>query len=335
MRHPARADAARRRCLLRPSADDGPRRARRRRARSRRRRHARSVAALLARDPATLSRSWSSSTTTPPRCRTAPSPPASCAPSWRGSSAPAAMSAAPRGRAFDARKTPGYPPYDQLAFDVPVLRDWRRQCPRLGPHPRGRAEPGADRADPRSGCPTARSGPTSIGRRDAAKGWRCRRRFAATCWLGAARRRRPHRALPPARPVLVPMAAAGSRDRRQHRRRLPALQQIVQLLLFGTRSLGRSHAQAPVREPAAPAADRSRRRSRTTTRWPSWRRASTARRAGGSAAACRSARSMPARATAASSRSTRSTMPSTISSASACASSPRRAMPTCCWSPGR
>ena len=25
------------------------------------------------------------------------------------------------GRAFDARKKPGYPPYDQLAFDVPVL----------------------------------------------------------------------------------------------------------------------------------------------------------------------------------------------------------------------
>ena len=38
---------------------------------------------------------WSSSTTTPPRCRTAPSRPASCAPSWRANSAPAAMSAAP------------------------------------------------------------------------------------------------------------------------------------------------------------------------------------------------------------------------------------------------
>ena len=33
----------------------------------------------------------------------------------------------------------------------------------------------------------------------------------------------------------------------------------------------------------------------------------------------------------ASSRSTRSTTPSTISSASACASSPRRVMPTFCW----
>ena len=51
------------------------------------------------------------------------------------------------------------------------------------------------------------------------------------------------RALPPARSVLVPMAAAGSRHRGQHRRRLPALQQIVQLLLFGARSLGLAHAQ--------------------------------------------------------------------------------------------
>ena len=31
------------------------------------------------------------------------------------------MSAAPRGRDFDARTTPGYPPYDELAFEVPVL----------------------------------------------------------------------------------------------------------------------------------------------------------------------------------------------------------------------
>ena len=47
-----------------------------------------------------------------------------------------------------------------------------------------------------------------------------------------------HRALPPARSVVVPVAAAGSRDRRQHRRGFSALQQIVQLLLFRARSLG-------------------------------------------------------------------------------------------------
>ena len=50
------------------------------------------------------------------------------------------------------------------------------------------------------------------------------------------------RALPPARSVVVSVAAARSGDRGQHRRRLPALQQIVQLLLFGPRSL-RQHAQ--------------------------------------------------------------------------------------------
>ena len=53
----------------------------------------------------------------------------------------------------------------------------------------------------------------------------------------AARRRWQDRALPSARPVLVPVAAARGLRRRQHRRRLPALQQIVQLLLFGPRSL--------------------------------------------------------------------------------------------------
>ena len=53
-------------------------------------------------------------------------------------------------------------------------------------------------------------------------------------------RRRPDRALPRARRVVVPVAAAGGRDREQHRRRLPALQQIVQLLVFGARSLMRT-----------------------------------------------------------------------------------------------
>ena len=64
-------------------------------------------------------------------------------------------------------------------------------------------------------------------------------------WLRLDAERR-GRALPPARSVLVPVAAARSRDRGQHRRRLPALQQIVQLLLFRARSLEARHAQAPV-----------------------------------------------------------------------------------------
>src|SRR5438105_826850 len=70
-------------------------------------------------------------------------------------------------------------------------------------------------------------------------------------------------------------------------------------------------------------------------RSPSSRRRSSALRAGAWAAASRSARSTPARATAASSRSTRSTTCSTTWSASACASSPRRATPTCCSLPAR
>ena len=77
------------------------------------------------------------------------------------------------------------------------------------------------------------------------------------------------RALPSARSVLVPVAAAGGGDRGQHRRRLPALQQIVQLLLFGARSLGHAMRKILFESLAAPAADRSRRPRRTTRRWPS------------------------------------------------------------------
>ena len=79
--------------------------------------------------------------------------------------------------------------------------------------------------------------------------------------LAAARRGRPRRALPSARSVLVPMAAAGGRDRGQHRRRLPALQQIVQLLLFGARSLRRTPCARSLFESLLRApADRARRR---------------------------------------------------------------------------
>ena len=151
--------------------------------------------------------------------------------------------------------------------------------------------------------------------------------------LGAGRH---GRALPPARSVLVPVAAAGGGDRGQHRRRLPALQQILQLLLLGPRSLrARAMRKLLFESLLQAAAHRGAAARATMRRSPSWRRASSAPRAAGSAAACRSARSMPAPATAASWRSTRSTMPSTTSSASACASSPRRATPTCCWSPAR
>ena len=137
------------------------------------------------------------------------------------------------------------------------------------------------------------------------------------------------RALPSARSVLVPVAAAGSRDRGQHRRRLPALQQIVQLLLFGARPLGQRMRKTLFESLDARPAHRAAARARRSRARRARRRASTAPRARGSAARFRSARSMPAPATAASWKSTRSTTPSTISNASACASSPRRAMPTC------
>ena len=73
-----------------------------------------------------------------------------------------------------------------------------------------------------------------------AAGDRCARRGGAgrglsrrRAGLGPDRCRRQHRALPPARPFMVPVAVARSRHRRQHRRRLPAVQQVVQLLVLG------------------------------------------------------------------------------------------------------
>ena len=85
-----------------------------------------------------------------------------------------------------------------------------------------------------------------------------------------------------------------------------------------------------VRKPYRTARSPSRRRRPTRPRLAELAQARRPRaRAPGSAAGSRSARSTPAPAMAASWKSTRSTTPSTISSASACASSPRRAMPTC------
>ncbi len=67
--------------LLRPPPDDGPRRAGRRRGRPRPQPARAAIARADRRASAAAFPSWSSSTTTPPRCRTAPSAPASCAPS--------------------------------------------------------------------------------------------------------------------------------------------------------------------------------------------------------------------------------------------------------------
>ena len=278
----------------------------------------------------------SSSTTTPPRCRTAPSAPASSRRSWRAQFGAGGFVGRASGRAFDARRAPRLSALRRARVRGAGAERRRCQRARLDPHPRGRAEPRADRPDPRRAC---RTGPIRVDvpcAREPARAWRWSRAFAATSWSGCGSTRTARRALPSARSVLVPVAAARSRDRRQHRRRLPALQQIVQLLLFRATISDVPCAdccfEGLVRSPA----DRARARADDAK----------LARAGG-ARSTRAARqrlgpqplhprrSTPAPATAASWKSTRSTTPSTISSASACASSPRRAMPTCCWSPAR
>ena len=141
------------------------------------------------------------------------------------------------GRGFDARRTPGYPPYDELQFDVPVLEDgdvnarvWIRIL-EIGQSVSIIAqvlERLPLRADPEFTGGAAGDGQTR--RRGAGRG------FSRRCaGLGANRTRREHRALPPARPFVVPMAAARSRHRGQHRRRLSPVQQVVQLLVLGPR----------------------------------------------------------------------------------------------------
>ncbi len=138
------------------------------------------------------------------------------------------------GRTFDARRASAYAPYDALAFDVPTreagdvnARVWVRidevtQSLSLIDQILTRA----------AGWTAARRASAWIRRRRGA-GRRIPRRHPGLGALG----RRPHRPLSPARPLLVPVAAAGGRDRGQHRRRLPALQQILQLRLCGGRSL--------------------------------------------------------------------------------------------------
>ena len=61
------------------------------------------------------------------------------------------------GRAFDARRSPGYDPYYELRFDVPVLGRGRCQRPRLDPDSRSRAEPVAGARRSWTVCPRARA----------------------------------------------------------------------------------------------------------------------------------------------------------------------------------
>ena len=149
------------------------------------------------------------------------------------------------GRAFDARKALPTAPYDTLAFDVPVLtegdvnaRVWIRIR---------EVEQSLALLDRLADLP---DGPLSVDVPARERRRRCARRRVPWRYfrVRASRPRWPRRALPPARPVVVPVAAARSRDRGQHRRGLPALQQIVQLLLFRTRPVA-AHAQASLPGP--------------------------------------------------------------------------------------
>ena len=70
--------------------------------------------ALVGEAAAARSRRWSSSTTTRRRCRTAPSAPASLQPELARQFGAGGYVGRASGRAFDARRTPGYPPYDAL-----------------------------------------------------------------------------------------------------------------------------------------------------------------------------------------------------------------------------
>ena len=137
------------------------------------------------------------------------------------------------GRAFDARRAFAYAPYDRLSFEVPVLdagdvnaRVWIRireveQSLSLIEQILGALPEGALKAATGKG--------KGLRRPRHSRGFPRRRAGVA-----AARRQGARGALPSARCLMVPVAAAGSCDRGQHRRRLPALQQIVQLLVFGT-----------------------------------------------------------------------------------------------------
>ena len=69
------------------------------------------------------------------------------------------------GRAFDARKTPGYAPYTDLRFEMPVRHGGRCRRPRVGAHRRGQAVHCPDRADPRRAARRARPAPSRPSRR--------------------------------------------------------------------------------------------------------------------------------------------------------------------------
>ena len=329
MRHPARARAARGRRLLRPSADDGRDRARRRRARSRAGRRRRSCARWSTRSAERFPRAGRALR----QHRLAAGPHRRHRHRHAGAGAPVRRRRLCRPRLGPRlRRAPrrsAIAPYDELDVRGAGARRGRRQCARLDPHPRGRAEPVADRADPRPRCRRARSAspiePSEAVRRPR----RWSKASAATCWSGCGS------TATGASRAAICATRPGSSGRcwkpRSRATSSPTSRSATNRStapIRGTTSR-RAMRKTAVRKPDRTARSPSRRPRRTMRRSPSLRRASTARRARGSAAPVDPRRSMPAPATAASWKSMRSTTPSTISNASACASSPRRATPTC------
>ena len=201
-----------------------------------------------------------------PACRTAWSAPAALAPALARRFAAGGFVGRASGRDFDARAATGYPPYDGLRFEVPVLPQGDVDARVLGPHRRGRCRASIAGRAMLAGCRKARCSATLPQRAGEGIGLVEGFRGDVLAWVRAGRRR-PYRALPPARSVLVPMAAAGGRDRGQHRRRLPALQQDLQLFLLGARPVMQPLMRKLLFErPAAARRSPSRRRRSTMPR---------------------------------------------------------------------
>ncbi len=231
-------------------------------------------------------------------------------------------------RNFDARKAIAYAPYDQLDFTVPVLtagdvnaRVWIRI--REVEQSFALIEQIIDRLPAGPIAAALDSGSDEGTARD----WALPKVSAATCWSRCGSTAAASRA--------ATCAIRRGSNGRCSRRRSKATSSPTSRSATN-RSTARirgtiSDAPDAVRKPARTGRSPKRRRAADDAALAELAASVERARAAGSAAASRSARSMPAPATAASWKSTRSTTRSTISSASACASSPRRAMPTCCW----
>ena len=231
MRDAARIDLARRQRLLRSSADDGPHRARRRRGGSRPPTALAQLRALIEeirRRFPELVEVYDNTASLQDRTVTTGILKGELARQFGAGGHVGRAS----GRAIDVRRTPGYPPYDTLQFDVPVFQEgdvnarvWVRireieQSLGLIEQILARLPEGPIAAD--VPATPARHGRSRAGRI-----------LPRRCAGLAAHCRRPDRALPSARPVLVSVAAARGCGRGQHRRGLSPVQQVVQLFLFG------------------------------------------------------------------------------------------------------